>query len=97
MKQKLGVGLSEQPPRGSASVPNTGAPPLASAKRLAEHVAGGRCEPPSEGATCCSYPSMLSVCTRWQHPSIISSGDLAQAKVKLIALRYSHCNGAINS
>lgn len=42
MKQKLGVGLSEQPPHGSASVPNTGAPSLASAKRLAEHVAGRR-------------------------------------------------------
>lgn len=45
----------------------------------------------------CSYPSMLSLCTRWQHPSIIASGDLAQATKKLIALGYSHCNGAINS
>lgn len=33
----------EQPADGSASVPNTGAPSLASAKRLQEHVAGGQC------------------------------------------------------
>lgn len=104
MKQKLGVGLSEQPPHGSASVPNTGAPSLANAKRLAEQVAGRQAgrraagvSLPAEGATCCSCLRMPSVGTRWQHPSIIPSGDLAQAKVKLIALRYSHCNGAINS
>lgn len=96
MKQAGSWPFFEQPPHGSASVPNTGAPSRASAKRLPEHVAGGWCLHPSGRATCCSSLSMPSLCTRWQHPPI-SSGNLAQATATLIALGYSHCNGAINS
>lgn len=84
-------------------MPNTGAPSLASAKRLAEHVAGGQAggwlvsasqregAPAAAARACRVYAPGGST-----HP-LIPSGDLAQAKVKLIALRYSHCDGAINS
>lgn len=86
MKQAGSWPFCEQPSHGSASVPNTGALSLASAKRLPEHVAGGCCQCPSIRATCCSYPSMLSLCTRWQHPSIIFNGDLGQGKVSSIGI-----------
>lgn len=97
MRQKLGVDFSWSWPYGSASMPNAGVPSLASAKRLPEHLAGGWCQHPSVRTTWCSYLSMLSLCTRWQHPPIISNGEPAQAKVKLIALGYSDCIGVVNS
>lgn len=96
MKQKLGVGLSLSSHHMSSCAKHRSSS-LASAKGLPGHVAGGWCQSLSRRAACCRDPSMLSLCTRWQHPSIISSGDLARATVKLIALGYSHCHGAINS
>ena len=69
----------EQPPHGSASVPNMGAPSLASAKKLPGHRAGGwcHCQPKSH------LPGLLEH-AELDTPTLYFSGDLAQAKVKLV-------------